>query len=173
MKWMIIILIGAIFNCNFRSNEGKKRNKCVQAYMATYTPAESLPYSTGGFSFRFSCSTDANFTPTCTEYFSKREIDPNYLCPIGYQKYSVRCSRQNLVGICHETKDLPELASGLVLVSVFSKPNHSQDDAKIYCQTNDTQKRNFFSEYRDPNDRSSQETQRWNALLLCLGQTLK
>ncbi len=169
MKIYILFFSILISYCNFRSNEGNKRNQCVQSFLVTYSPSENLHYTPGGYTFRFSCSTQSNYTPTCMEYFSKDTIDQNFLCPFGYQRYLVRCSRQNLVGVCHESLE----QSNRIVVSVFSKPNHSPEDAKIYCQTTENQKRNFFPIYQDPNEKNLPETQNWNSLILCISQKLK
>lgn len=167
MKTLIIFMtVFFLCNCNLRSNEGKKRNKCIQTYLANYIPPENLHYTPGGYEFRFSCSTTETFTPTCIDYYSLTSLDPNFLCPTSYTKFRLPCSRQNLVGVCQEIQDWNNQANGKILVSVFSKPVHSLDDAKIYCSQPE-KKTHFFPTYRSPNDRSNLEQQQLDALLLC------
>jgi hypothetical protein len=157
-----------LFQCSIRKSSSEKQKKCMQAYLSTYSPEEPTHYKTGGYEFRFSCSTEENHNPSCAEYFSRKSVDENFLCPTGYKKNKAKCSTQNIVGVCLETQVYNDTTDGLVLVSVFSQPFSSLDQAKTYCISPE-KRGNFFYSYRTPNDTSSIEKQRNDALVLCLG----
>ena len=163
----IAIAVVCSSNCSVRKSKSEKRKKCIQTYLSVYSTEEPTFYKSGGYEFRFSCSTEEQHSPSCTEYFSRKSMDENFLCPTGYKKQKPKCSTQNIVGVCHETKEYNSTSDGLVTVSIFSKPFSSVDQAKLYCISPE-KKGNFFYSYRTPNDTSSIEKQRNDALVLCL-----
>jgi hypothetical protein len=165
---IIICIFLFILNCSIRKSNSEKNNQCIQAYLTTYSSEEPLHYSAGGYEFRFSCSTESNYMPECFEYFSRKPIDENYLCQIGYRKVKATCSRQNLIGVCLETQSQNEVPDGIVMIAMFSKPRADLDESRLYC-SNPEIKGNFFTEYRGPNDNTNIEKQRNDALIMCLG----
>ncbi len=153
-------------NCKVYKSNSEKRNKCMQTFLAAYPQEGPLYFRSGGYEFRFSCTTEGESSPTCVEYYSRTALDENFLCNVGYRRSRNRCSQQNLVGSCLETQAFGSSTDGIVLVSIFAKPQNTKEEAQLYCASSN-RKGNFFSVYRTPNDRSNLEKAAWDAWITC------
>lgn len=165
---VLIFVVYSILNCKVYKSDSEKRNKCLQTYMATYTTDTPTYYTPGGYEFRFACSTEGSYNPTCIDYFSRTTMDANYLCPPEYKKATLRCSQQNIAGVCLETESYGTAVDGIVKVSLFSKVKDDLDTVRTYCALPE-RKGFFYGSYITPNDKiTSLETKRNDSLILCL-----
>ncbi len=170
MKIQLLIfftILSILGNCNVYKSKSERRTKCMQTFLAAFPQEGPLNYTSGGYEFRFSCTTEGAYSPSCSEYFSRSALDENFLCQVGYRRSRNRCSQQNLVGTCLETQSTSTSSDGIVLVSIFSQPQNTKEEAQFYCASGD-RRGNFFSAYRTPNDRSNLEKAAWDALILCI-----
>ncbi|EOQ95486.1 hypothetical protein LEP1GSC195_3143 [Leptospira wolbachii serovar Codice str. CDC] len=146
----ILLLALNLSQCKAQREDKIKetQNKCLQTLYLASLNAGKTGFS-GNFQFLGSCSASSNDSPSCTEQYAliKEEIS----CPLGYTKFSSKCSIQNLVGVCRYQ---PNGDTTKVTTVVYAKPNDTKDTAIANCQSFGSG--SLFSEtYLNPGDKST------------------
>ncbi|PJZ46725.1 hypothetical protein EHQ30_06660 [Leptospira brenneri] len=147
----ILLLVGIFLSsCKTQRDDKIKetQNKCLQTMYLASLNAGKTGFS-GTFQFLGSCSGTSNYSPSCIEQYAvaKEEIS----CSPGYTKSSVKCSVQNLVGVCRYQ---PNGDTTKVTTVVYAKPNDSNESAVANCQSYGSGA--IFTEtYLNPGDRTT------------------
>ncbi len=164
----VVIILFLFVGCRAQRNARiqERQEVCLNTmFLASQTAGQ--PGFSGTFTLQASCSGSSNFSPSCIEYYapSTREVN----CPLGYTKSSVRCSVQNLVGICRfRPNDAPEE----VRTAVFVRPNDEPEAARLYCENIATE-RIFTETYLAPGERSTSLNTVLTNGFLCYEQATK
>ncbi|TGL86455.1 hypothetical protein EHQ68_14135 [Leptospira congkakensis] len=170
IKPIITILLLAVLNINCKAQRDNKiqetKNKCLETmYLASLNAGK--PGFSGTFQFLGSCSGTSNYSPSCIEQYAvvKEEI----VCPLGYTKSSVKCSVQNLVGVCRYQ---PNGDTTKVTTVVYAKPNDTSDTAIANCQSYGVG--SIFTEtYLNPGDRSTSLDSILTTAFVCIDKAEK
>lgn len=164
----ILIILCLFVGCKSQRNAKiqERQEACLNTmFLASQTAGQ--PGFSGTFTLQASCSGSSNYSPSCIEYYapSAREVN----CPLGYTKSNVRCSVQNLVGVCRfRPNDAPEE----VRTAVFVRPNDEPEAARLYCENIATE-RIFTEAYFAPGERSTSLNTVLSNGLLCYEQASK
>ncbi|TGN20441.1 hypothetical protein [Leptospira idonii] len=170
MKYFIFILSFSFLLTNCSAERKKsindKKETCTNQAATAYV-ASSNAAITGSYSFQYSCSATSGYSPSCYEYFSSTKKDD--LCPIGYSKAKVKCSVQNLIGVCRYK---PADTTNQVVTVVFTKPGDSSEQATSFCASGDINGI-FTQNYSDPTASSVDFGQTILSYLLCIEKAEK
>lgn len=171
LKTIIILLLLAclsLAHCKAQRDDKKQetQNQCLKTmYLASINAGR--PGFSGTFQLLGSCSASSNYSPSCFEHYAvaKEEIS----CTPGYTKSSVKCSVQNLVGVCRYQ---PNGDTTKVNTVVYVKPNDSYESAIANCQSYGAGA--IFTEtYLNPGDRATSMDATLTSAYLCIEKAEK
>ncbi|TGL44400.1 hypothetical protein [Leptospira perdikensis] len=128
---LLLLVCHSLTHCKAQRDDKKQetQNQCLQTmYLAGINAGRSG--FTGTFQLLGSCSASSNYSPSCFEHYSTTKEEIN--CAPPYTRSSVKCSVQNLVGVCRYQ---PNGDTTKVNTVVYVKPNDSYESAIANCQS--------------------------------------